>query len=64
MRTDKDIMITRWSKALHRIRTVGGPLALLEMPEPVRDILKNTEDLTAKTRILEAIADAMTAGKI
>lgn len=64
MRTDKDIMLTRWSKALHRIHTAGGPLALLDLPEPVREILKNTEDLTTKTRILEAIADAMTAGKI
>lgn len=64
MRTDKDIMITRWSKALHRIHAAGGPLALLDLPESVREILKNTDDLTAKTRILEAIADAMTAGKI
>ena len=56
MRTDRDVMIQRWHKAIVRI---GGTAALLDLPEQVKDVLKSTEDLAAKTRMLEAIADAM-----
>ena len=56
MRTDRDVMIQRWHKAIVRI---GGTAALLDLPEQVQEVLKNTNDLTVKTRMLEAIADAM-----
>jgi len=59
MRTDRDVMIQRWQKAMNRI---GGPAALLSLPEQVKNVLKSTEDLTAKTRMLEAIADTMNRG--
>lgn len=62
MRTDRDVMIQRWHKALNRIHKVGGPLALLDLPEQVREVLKSTEDLAAKTRMLETIADTMNRG--
>lgn len=57
MRTDRDMMIQRWQNAMNRI---GGPAALLGLPEQVKNVLKSTDDLTAKTQMLEAIADAMT----
>lgn len=63
MRTDREIMIQRWHKALNRIHENGGPLALLDLPEQVQEVLKNTNDLTAKTLMLEAIADAITGRK-
>lgn len=59
MRTDRDVMIQRWQKAMNRI---GGPAVLLSLPEQVREVLKSTDDLTAKTRMLETIADAMNRG--
>ena len=59
MRTDRDAMIQKWQKAMNRI---GGPGALLSLPEQVREVLKSTEDLKAKTRMLETIADTMNRG--
>ena len=41
----------RWSCL---IKEAGGALALLNLPAPVRDGLKNTTDLSLKVKILES----------
>lgn len=41
----------------HRaIKRIGGAAALLDLPESIKKILRNTTDLQTKTRLLEEIA--------
>lgn len=42
----------RYKRAIRRI----GHAALLELPESIKDLLKNATDLQTKTRLLEEIA--------
>ena len=53
---ERDVYVTRWSRAINRI---GGAAGLLSLPEAVRDILKMTDDLITKTKMLEMIADTL-----
>ena len=46
-------LLYRWSKAIH---DCGGAAGLLALPQPVKEILKNTDDLKVKTEMLELIA--------
>lgn len=39
------------------IRKIGGAAGLLNLPEDVKNILKETMDLETKTEMLEAIAE-------
>lgn len=39
------------------IREIGGAAGLLNLPEDVKNILKETMDLETKTEMLEAIAE-------
>lgn len=48
--------LERYEKALKRI---GGAKELLNLPEQVKEILINTQDLEAKTKMLELIADTL-----
>ena len=45
----------RYSKA---VKEIGGPLALMKLPEQVKETLKNTRDFETKVKMLEAIANA------
>ena len=53
---EREIYVTRWSRAINRI---GGAAGLLSLPEAVQDILKMTDDLITKTKMLEMIADTL-----
>lgn len=44
----------RWSEAIKRI---GGAAGLLALPEQVQEVLKNTNDLETKVKMLELIVD-------
>lgn len=44
----------RYAEALKKI---GGPAALLNLPEDVKKVLRETTDLEIKTQMLELIAD-------
>lgn len=52
---DKALEI-RYQRAM---KSIGGAEGLLRLPEQVRQVLKDTTDLDAKTRMLEAIAIAV-----
>lgn len=43
----------RYSKA---IKKIGGPSEMLNLPNQVKEILKNTKDLKTKVEMLELIA--------
>lgn len=48
----------------HRaIKRIGGALALLTLPESIKDLLKNATDLQTKTRLLEEIATVIETKK-
>lgn len=53
---EREIYVTRWSRAINRI---GGAAGLLSLPEAVQDVLKMTDDLVTKTKMLEMIADTL-----
>ena len=40
------------------IKKIGGAAGLLNLPKDVQDVLKNTNDLEVKVKMLEAIAKA------
>jgi hypothetical protein len=46
----------RYNEAINKI---GGTAGLLNLPEQVKDVLKGNYDLETKTKMLEAIAEAM-----
>ena len=46
----------RYAKAMKKI---GGPAALLNLPEEVKKILRETTDPEIKTQMLELIAERM-----
>lgn len=50
----------RMSKALDRI---GGALAVLELPEEVKQIVTGCEDYESRVQMLELIADTMRGGE-
>lgn len=45
----------RYSKA---INTIGGAAGLLNLPEQVKEVFKNTKDLETKVKMLELTAEA------
>ena len=49
-------LIERMNKAMKRI---GGPLAVLELPESVLNIVTNCEDYETRVKMLELIADQL-----
>lgn len=53
---EREVYVTRWSRAIKRI---GGAAGLLSLPEAVQDVLKMTDDLVTKTKMLEMIADTL-----
>lgn len=53
-RRSRNYTLDRYKRAIERI---GGAEKLLNLPEDVKDILKETTDLETKTELLEAIAE-------
>lgn len=49
-------MKVRMKKAMDRI---GGPLAVLELPEQVREIITNCGDYETLVKMLELVADQL-----
>lgn len=41
------------------VKALGGPLGLLNLPEQVKAVLKNTTDLETKTKMLELIVSEL-----
>ncbi len=51
-----DSMIKRMNAAMKRI---GGPLAVLDLPEEVRNIITNCPDYETRIKMLEMVANQM-----
>lgn len=49
-------LMKRMDKAMKRI---GGPLAVLELPEEVRNIITSCEDYETRVKMLELVADQL-----
>lgn len=49
-------MINRMNKAIERI---GGTLAILDLPEQVRNIITGCEDYETRVKMLEMVADKL-----
>lgn len=49
-------LIERMNKAIQRI---GGPLAVLDLPDEVREIVTNCGDYETRVKMLEMIADKL-----
>ena len=49
-------MVERMNKAMNRI---GGPLAILSLPDEVREIVTNCPDYETRVKMLEMIADQL-----
>lgn len=49
-------MTKRMNAAMKRI---GGPLAVLELPDEVRNIITNCPDYETRVKMLEMVADQM-----
>jgi hypothetical protein len=56
----REDLTQRMSKALDRI---GGALAVLELPEEVKQIVTGCEDYESRVQMLELIADTMRGGE-
>lgn len=41
------------------VKALGGPLGLLNFPEKVNEVLKNTTNLEVKTKMLELIVSEL-----
>lgn len=52
--TDREVFVARYQRALDRIGTAG----LMNLPKPIKEVLKETTDLVVKTKMLEMIVDA------
>lgn len=52
--TDREVFVARYQVALDRIGTAG----FMNLPKPIKEVLKETTDLVVKTKMLEMIADA------
>lgn len=52
--TDREVFVVRYERALDRIGAAG----LMNLPKPIKEVLKETTDLVVKTKMLEMIADA------
>ena len=52
--TDREVFVARYQRALDRIGVAG----LMNLPKPIKEVLKETTDLVVKTKMLEMIADA------
>lgn len=52
----KSELIERMNKAIDRI---GGPVAVLDLPEEVRNIVTTCDDYETRVKMLEMIADRM-----
>lgn len=46
----------RMNKAINRI---GGPLAVLDLPANIREIITNCEDYETRVKMLELVADQL-----
>lgn len=55
-RTMNDSMMKRMNAAMKRI---GGPLAVLDLPEEVRNIITNCPDYETRVKMLEMVADKL-----
>ena len=51
-----DALIARMNAAMARI---GGPLAVLDLPDEVREIITNCEDYETRVKMLELVADQL-----
>ena len=49
-------LVARMNKAMDRI---GGPLAVLELPAQVREIITNCGDYETRVKMLELVADQL-----
>lgn len=49
-------LVERMNKAMARI---GGPLAVLELPAQVREIITNCGDYETRVKMLELVADQL-----
>jgi len=49
-------LVKRMNKAMNRI---GGPLAVLNLPDEVREIVTNCPDYETRVKMLEMIADQL-----
>ena len=56
----REDLMQRMSKALDRI---GGALAVLELPEEVKQIVTGCEDYESRVQMLQLIADTMRGGR-
>ena len=52
--TDREVFVARYQRAMDRIGMAG----LMNLPKPIKEVLKETTDLVVKTKMLELIADA------
>ena len=52
----KDALIKRMNAAMARI---GGPLAVLNLPDEVKKIITNCEDYETRVKMLELVADQL-----
>ena len=52
--TDREVFVARYQRALDRIGMAG----LMNLPKPIKEVLKETTYLVVKTKMLEMIADA------
>ncbi len=56
----REDLTQRMNKAIDRI---GGALAVLELPEEVKQIVTGCEDYESRVQMLELIADTMQGGE-
>lgn len=49
--------MTQEQRYAQAIKTIGGPAALLNLPEEVKKVLRETTDPEIKTQMLELIAE-------
>ena len=49
-------LMDRMNKAMARI---GGPLAVLDLPDQVREIITGCEDYETRVKMLELVADQL-----
>ena len=49
-------LMVRMRKVMQRL---GGPIAVLELPEQIREVIKNCNDYETRVKMLELVADQL-----
>lgn len=52
-------LIERMNKAIKRIKRIGGPLAVLNLPDDIKEIITNCPDYETRVKMIELVGEQL-----